>query len=53
MGGIIPDGVVSSTRAGDGFYGVYIAKNDNNNVIGVKIQFIYDFSDSDTDNEFD
>ncbi|OAB36515.1 DUF4241 domain-containing protein [Paenibacillus glacialis] len=38
--GVLDGGVVSHTGMGDGTYGAYIAKNQDNQIIGVKIVFI-------------
>jgi hypothetical protein len=43
--GAIDQGVVSSSGFGDGSYPVYIAKNANGEVIGVKVVFISDEED--------
>ena len=38
--GVIPNGAVSSSGYGDGIYPVYILKNSESQVIGVKVVFI-------------
>lgn len=43
--GLLNQGVVSSSGYGDGSYPVYIAKNTNGEVIGVKVVFISDEED--------
>jgi hypothetical protein len=40
VGGSYDEGVVTSSGYGDGSYGVYIAKEPNGYVIGIKIIFI-------------
>jgi len=40
--GIIPYGCVSASGYGDGSYRCYIQKNDNSQIVGIKIEFIPD-----------
>lgn len=52
--GVVPGGVVSSSGFGDGGYTCEIAKNDDGQIVGVKITFICqeDFENDDSDEDY-
>lgn len=52
-GGVITEGVVTSSGLGDGSYRCYVAKNSDGEIVGMRVDFIPEEEDDQDDADFD